>query len=66
MGPAGLSAYEIAVQDGFEGTETEWLASLVGPQGESGADGVVQTIVAGDGVSVDDSDPANPVIGLEG
>lgn len=38
-GPAGASAYEIAVENGFEGTETEWLASLVGPQGEPGADG---------------------------
>lgn len=26
----GLSAYEIAVKDGFEGTEEEWLASLDG------------------------------------
>lgn len=26
----GYSAYEIAVQNGFEGTEEEWLASLVG------------------------------------
>jgi hypothetical protein len=32
----GLSAYEIAVKNGFEGTETEWLASL---KGEKGADG---------------------------
>ena len=32
-GPAGPSAYEIAVQDGFEGTETEWLASLHGAPG---------------------------------
>ena len=29
-GANGLSAYEIAVQNGFEGTETEWLASLAG------------------------------------
>lgn len=29
-GPPGLSAYEVAVQNGFEGTEEEWLASLVG------------------------------------
>ena len=26
----GYSAYDIAVQNGFEGTEEEWLASLVG------------------------------------
>ena len=29
-GDNGLSAYEIAVQNGFNGTETEWLASLKG------------------------------------
>lgn len=27
-GPAGLSAYEVAVKNGFVGTEAEWLASL--------------------------------------
>ena len=34
-GPQGYSAYEIAVQEGYEGTVTDWLASLVGPQGKS-------------------------------
>lgn len=29
-GPRGYSAYEIAVQDGYEGTEEEWLLSLQG------------------------------------
>lgn len=29
----GKSAYEIAVENGFEGTEEEWLASLQGPPG---------------------------------
>lgn len=29
-GSPGKSAYEIAVENGFEGTEQEWLASLVG------------------------------------
>ena len=33
----GYSAYDIAVQNGFEGTEDEWLASLVGG-GEGGFD----------------------------
>jgi hypothetical protein len=31
QGPEGFSAYQIAVFDGFVGTETQWLASLVGP-----------------------------------
>jgi hypothetical protein len=35
-GADGKSAYEIAVDNGFEGTEQEWLDSLVGPQGEPG------------------------------
>ena len=35
-GAAGLSAYQIAVNEGFVGTEAQWLASLVGPQGPTG------------------------------
>lgn len=30
-GPAGPSAYEVAVANGFVGTEAQWLASLEGP-----------------------------------
>ena len=37
-GADGKSAYQIAVEKGFEGDETAWLASL---KGEKGADGVV-------------------------
>ena len=33
------SAYEIAVENGFEGTEQEWLASLKGDKGDAGAAG---------------------------
>lgn len=36
----GYSAYEVAVLEGFEGTKEEWLASLVGPQGDRGNSGV--------------------------
>lgn len=42
IGPAGadgingMSAYQIAVANGFVGTEAEWLDSLVGPQGLPG------------------------------
>ena len=35
----GYSAYEVAVLEGFEGTEEEWLASLKGEQGETGPQG---------------------------
>lgn len=38
-GRDGKSAYEIAVEHGFEGTEEEWLESLVGPPGPPGEDG---------------------------
>jgi hypothetical protein len=38
-GADGLSAYQIAVAEGFVGDETAWLASLVGPAGPPGADG---------------------------
>ncbi len=35
----GKSAYEIAVENGFRGTEKEWLASLKGDKGDKGEDG---------------------------
>jgi hypothetical protein len=38
-GDDGKSAYEIAVFNGFVGTEAEWLASLEGPQGPTGPAG---------------------------
>ena len=117
-GMPGASAYEVAVANGFEGTEAEWLESLIGapgtpgtnatvtvgdvttgapgsaatvtnsgtasdavldfsiPEGDAGDpgtpgtngtdgdDGVVQAVVAGTGVTVDDADPANPIINI--
>lgn len=36
----GESAYQVAVDNGFVGTETEWLASLVGPTGQQGIQGI--------------------------
>ena len=38
-GPEGLDAYELAIDEGFEGTLEEWLASLRGPRGERGPRG---------------------------
>lgn len=38
-GADGLSAYELAVQEGFVGTLTEWLASLEGADGTNGTNG---------------------------
>ena len=36
---AGKSAYDLAVYNGFEGTEQEWLESLKGKNGTNGVDG---------------------------
>lgn len=38
-GDPGPSAYDVAVKNGFSGTETQWLASLKGAQGDPGEDG---------------------------
>lgn len=42
-GENGLSAYEIATENGFEGTQTEWLASLKGDKGDTGERGLQGT-----------------------
>ena len=45
QGPAGangLSAYQVAVANGYTGTEAQWLASLVGATGPQGATGTFQ------------------------
>lgn len=38
-GDPGLSAYEVAQENGYTGTEKEWLASLKGKDGTNGKDG---------------------------
>ncbi|KRK34374.1 collagen-like protein [Loigolactobacillus bifermentans] len=38
-GADGKSAYDLAVDNGFNGTETQWLASLKGAKGDTGAVG---------------------------
>jgi hypothetical protein len=47
QGPAGqngLSAYELAVQNGYTGTEQQWLSTaIVGPQGPAGPQGIAGT-----------------------
>lgn len=43
-GTAGKSAYEIAVDNGFIGTETEWLESLKGSNGDKGDNGTTPHI----------------------
>lgn len=44
-GKDGKSAYEIAVKNGFEGTEDDWLDSLKGEQGDKGDKGDAFTYV---------------------
>lgn len=39
-GPQGESAYQIAVKNGFHGSEREWLESLKGEKGDQGERGV--------------------------
>ena len=59
----GASAYEVAVENGYGGTEEQWLASLVGSQGEQGMIGLNWrrawrddvTYSPGDGVSYNGS-----------
>lgn len=36
QGAAGQSAYELAVEQGYTGTEVDWIASLQGPAGPTG------------------------------
>lgn len=43
-GPAGSSAYDIAVANGFQGTQDEWLASIMG-------DATVYTFTAAENIS---------------
>lgn len=38
-GDPGDSAYQVALTNGFEGNEEEWLASLKGPKGDTGLTG---------------------------
>ncbi|MBO6237781.1 MAG: hypothetical protein J6N50_03220, partial [Bacteroidales bacterium] len=44
-GPEGKSAYRVAVDNGFVGTEEEWLASLVGSPGPRGPRGYPTDVV---------------------
>ena len=39
-GVDGASAYEIAVENGYTGTEAEWLSSLKGEKGDAGEQGI--------------------------
>jgi len=57
-GKDGASAYEIAVLNGFVGTETAWLASLKGAKGDQGDQGIqgTQGEAGADGAKGDQGD----------
>ena len=50
------SAYDIAVSQGFQGTEAEWIASLKGSDGKDAADISIDDIYEIDSESFRDSD----------
>ena len=59
-GTAGKSAYEIAVDNGFVGTETEWLESLKGAEGANGATFTPYVSSSGELSWTNDGDKENP------
>lgn len=56
----GLSAFELACQNGFNGTLADWLASLVGPQGNTGPQG--ETGATGNGIVSVEKTSTNGII----
>jgi autotransporter adhesin len=63
-GPAGASAYEVAVQEGFQGTREEWLLSLQGADGRDGANGAGRELRAGSNVEVTTNDDGSQTASL--
>lgn len=66
-GSDGDSAYEIALANGFVGDQAAWLASLKGEPGQQGPPGdgfggQVDVVTAGDGITVDSTDPTSPIV----
>jgi hypothetical protein len=51
-GVPGQSAFELAVANGFTGTEAEWLASLQGAPGAAGAAAPPNTVPSGNYTSL--------------
>lgn len=61
-GKDGKSAYQVAVDNGFEGSESEWLASLKGAKGDKGTKGDPgeQGSPGADGAKGDKGDSGTP------
>ena len=73
-GVDGKSAYELAQDNGFQGTMQEWLASLVGADGANGVDGndgispavSVTAITGGNRVTITDAEGAKTFDVMDG
>ena len=44
QGAGGFSAYQIALNNGFSGTEQQWIDSLKGQDGQDGQDGSIDLL----------------------
>lgn len=72
-GPPGSSAYEVAVAEGFVGTEAQWLASLQGEPGDDGQQGEdgpagdsAYEVAVQEGFSGTEQEWLNSLVGPEG
>ena len=73
-GVDGKSAYELAQDNGFQGTMQEWLASLVGADGTNGVDGndgispavSVAAITGGNRITITDAEGAKTFDVMDG
>ena len=70
-GSDGDNAYEVALLDGFVGTRTEWLITLIGAQGPPGDPGIAgadgsngtSVVILGSKATVGDLPPSGDAIG---
>lgn len=65
-GPAGKSAYQVAVDGGFVGDEAAWLASLVGGTGPTGGSGEPGSSYWRGEFNITTSYPAGVIVSYEG
>ncbi|HDX0957096.1 TPA: YadA-like family protein [Stenotrophomonas maltophilia] len=64
-GADGRSAYEVAVGNGYNGTEKEWLASLKGADGKDGVGGGSGSkTVAGKNIEVSENQDGTQTVGV--
>ena len=66
-GADGRSAYQVAVDNGFVGTQAEWLESLQGANGRDGEDGNAgsgSNVAAGDNIEVETNEDGSQTVSL--